>query len=149
VIGACNFTLPDQHAVVRFQRWKYTNSAGDDDAVALLRQAYERIRETARERRGAGAVWVLIRSEDRLIGMVTTVAKVADGNDSTEAGNMAVADLERQPSLGALLPPQLGAVEVFDRTSLMLTIWMPTSRLAGGVHQTTPNFPLLPVVTKL
>ncbi|CZR70012.1 uncharacterized protein PAC_19913 [Phialocephala subalpina] len=149
VIGACNFTFPDQHAVVRFQRWSYTDTAGDDNAIALLKQTYEIIRETARKRRGAGAVWVLIRPEDRLIGMVTTVSKVADGNDSTEAGNMSIAELERQPSLGAHLPPQLGAVEVYNRTSLMLTIWMPTSRLAGGVHQTTPNFPLLPAVTNL
>ena len=146
VIGAYNFTLPDQHAVVRFERWTYTDAVEDDNAIALLKQAYESIRETARNR-GLGAVWLLIRRRERLIGMVTTTSRVVGRDDSVESGNWAIAKLEQQLSLGAHLPSLLDPVVVYDRTSLLLTIWMPTSRLAGGVHQTTPNFPVLPAVT--
>ena len=146
VIGAYNFTLPDQHAVVRFERWTYTDSVEDDNAIALLKQAYESIRETARSR-GVGSVWLLVRPRERLIGMVTTTPRAADGDNSVESGNLAIVELEQQPSLGAHLPSLLDPVVVYNRTSLLLTIWMPTSRLAGGVHQTTPNFPLLPTVT--
>jgi hypothetical protein len=145
VIGAYNFTLPDRHAVVRFERWNYTDVVGYEDTVSLLKQAYPSIRETARSR-GIGAVWLLIRPKDRLIGMVTTTSR-ADGGDSAEDGTRAIVELEQQLSLGVNLPSKLNPVVVYDRTSLLLTIWMPISRLAGGVHRTTPNVPLFPAIT--
>ncbi|KAJ5623807.1 hypothetical protein N7510_000116 [Penicillium lagena] len=143
VIGACNFTLPDQHDVIRFQRWTYSEE-GAADAATLLKKMYPKIRDTAKKQ-GSGAIWLLIRPSDQLIGLVTASSRT--NSDSHMTGYRSIADLERQPPFDEHFPSNLRYALVYDRISFLLTIWLPLSRRAGGVPQVTPNFPLLPAVT--
>lgn len=142
VIGACNFTPLNEHAIIRFQRWTYTE--GVTDAAQYLKNKYPEIRDKADEQ-GLGAIWLLIQPSDHLIGIATVSSKT--NSDSQMTGYQSIMDLERQPSFDRYFQPAVDAALVYDRTSFLLAIWLPVSRIAGGVSQITPNFPVLPAVT--
>ena len=114
VAGAHNFLPLDAHHVSRFERFRY-----EGDGEAALERAWGTVRDEAGAR-GLAAVWLLHQPEQRLIGLHT----VATG--------LTPADLEAAPSLGALLPASLAPERYFDRSSRILSLWLPKSRLAGG-----------------
>jgi hypothetical protein len=148
VIGAVNFTLPDQHAVSRFQRWKYTGD--DDDTHAALKALYPAIK-TSSKKDGLNAVWVLHQPAEKLIGIVTLAGNKSKTetheDDPLAAAQSSLTQLQRLDTLGNLLSAKLAVQSVFDRTSLILSLWLPKSRRAGGAPQSTPNFPVFPAVT--
>lgn len=47
--------------------------------------------------------------------------------------------------MGRFLPAELGVEKVFDRTSLILAMWLPWSRLAGGAPSAYPAAPVHPL----
>ncbi|MFH9069703.1 hypothetical protein [Streptomyces alboflavus] len=127
VAGAHNFLPLDAHHVSRFERFRY-----EGDGEAALERAWGTVRDEAGAR-GLAAVWLLHQPEQRLIGLHT----VATG--------LTPADLEAAPSLGALLPASLAPERYFDRSSRILSLWLPKSRLAGGAPSAYPSAPLLPL----
>jgi hypothetical protein len=141
VIGAYNFTLPDTHAVGRFQRWTYTG----ENAERLLKEAYPTLKEAANIQ-GAGAIWVLHQPEHRMIGIHVLMDKVT-GPDILAAAHASVSRLEQQPSFEPFLPSHLHVILTFDKTNLILSQWLPVSRLAGGAHSSAPNAPPFPAPT--
>lgn len=140
VTGAHDFTpLATTHHVNRFQRWTYTGA----DARQLLEQAWPGIRADA-QRQGLASVWLMYQPDEQQIGLLTVAAK-APGTPSADIVSESIAALERIDSPGRLLPEELGATAVFDRTSLILAMWLPESRLLGGAPSAYPSAPLHPL----
>jgi hypothetical protein len=140
VTGAHDFTaLATTHYATRFERWTYTGG----NAERLLRQVWPTVRETAGWQ-GLASVWLLFQPEEEQIGILTVAAKMA-GRDPADAAARSLTALEQAEPAGRLLPAELGAAKVFDRTSLILTMWLPLSRLAGGAPSAFPAAPLHPL----
>lgn len=131
VAGAHNFLPLDAHHVSRFERFRYSVDTAADAEAALLR-AWDSVRDEA-QARGNAAVWLLHQPEQRLVGIHTVASRTTP------------ADLEATPSLGALLPASLAPDRYFDRSSRILSLWLPKSRLAGGAPSAYPSAPLLPL----
>jgi hypothetical protein len=140
VTGAHDFTpLATTHFTNRFERWMYTG----DNLERQLEQVWPIVRENA-GRQGLASIWLLFQPEEMQIGILTVAAK-ADGRDPADAASRSVAALERTGSVGRFLPAELGVEKVFDRTSLILAMWLPRSRLAGGAPSTYPAAPVHPL----
>jgi hypothetical protein len=58
--------------------------------------------------------------------MITTTSKSIDGENTIEIANKSIMELKRQPPPGVNFPSRLAAMEIYDRTSLLLTIWIAT-----------------------
>ena len=116
------------------QRWR-TDPRSLDEAWRAFFQGYE----------FGGNDRDLAHTETQ-IGVLRLVAKRGEVDALTNA-RATVSELERLDSPDELLKARVSVRKVFDRTSLILAIWLPVSRRAGGVPQATPNAPLLPAVT--
>jgi hypothetical protein len=141
VVGAHNFSTPEDHQVVHWRRWKYSG-----DAAPYLKDMYMEVKTSA-EKEGLRAVWMLHHPQEKMIGILRVAARHGEGDDPLVDAHTTMAKLERAPSVGKPLQEKISAKSIFERTSLVLATWMPMSRKAGGVHQITPNTPLLPGVT--
>jgi hypothetical protein len=139
VTGAYDFTPLATHYVSRFERWTYTGR----NVERLLEPLWPTVRENAGWR-GLASVWLLFQPEEEQVGILTVAAK-SDGRDLADAAARSVTALEQTESAGQFLPAELGAEKVFDRTSLILTMWLPRSRLAGGAPSAFPAFPIHPL----
>jgi hypothetical protein len=131
--------LATTHYVSRFERWMYTGA----NVERLLEHVWPTLRENA-GRQGLASVWLLFQPDERQIGIVTVAAK-ADGRDAADAASRSVTALEQAESGGRFLPAELGVKKVFDRTSLILSMWLPRSRLAGGAPSAYPAAPIFPL----
>jgi hypothetical protein len=140
VTGAHDFTpLATTHYTSRLERWIYAG----DNLERQLEQAWPKIRENA-GRQGLASIWLMFQPEEMQIAILTVAAK-ADGRDPADAASRSVAALERTASAGRFLPAELGTEKVFDRTSLILAMWLPRSRLAGGAPSAYPAAPVYPL----
>jgi hypothetical protein len=140
VAGAHDFTpIATTHHVNRLERWTYR----DGDAASALAAVWPTVRADA-EAQGLASVWLLLQPDERQIGMVTAAARLPD-DDLDKATSRALTRLERIESVGRFLPADLGAEKVFDRTSLIFTMWLPRSRLAGGDPAAFPVSPPMPL----
>ncbi|MEE4343350.1 hypothetical protein V2K55_03220 [Pseudomonas alliivorans] len=139
VAGAHDFKpLASTHHVNRFERWSFQGA----DVENVLKKVWPTIRDEA-ESMGLSSAWLMFQPEERQIGIVTVAAR-HDAADPAEAVNLALTALQSAPSLERLLPPELKATKLFDRTSPILSLWLPQSRLAGGepsAHPLSPPFP--------
>ncbi|EKG09144.1 hypothetical protein MPH_13866 [Macrophomina phaseolina MS6] len=140
VIGATNFAPVDFHAVGRFQRWSYTGPSAERE----LQLAYPELRKKAEEQ-GAAAFWLLHHPAKKQIGIQLVFAKVAAADPLT-VGHESLTRAAAQVSFGSLLPPSIEAKKNVDYVSLFLAIWLPRSRINGGVPHSAPMFPTLPAV---
>ncbi|MFH8470740.1 hypothetical protein [Streptomyces sp. NPDC017991] len=144
VTGAHDFTpLATTHHVNRFERWTYDGDAAD--AARLLEEAWPALRNDARVA-GVASVWLLHQPFEKQIGVLTVAAR-ASAETPGEAAAHSLDALARIPSPGQLLPDALGAVQVFDRTSLILGMWLPESRMLGGAPSAYPSAPVHPLPT--
>jgi hypothetical protein len=140
VAGAYDFTpLATTHYASRFERWTFAPG----NVERLLAQIWPAVCENA-GRQGLASVWLLFQPEEAQIGTLTVAAK-ADGSDPADAASRSVAALEQAESVGRFLPAGLGVSKVFDRTSLILAMWLPQSRLAGGAPSAYPAAPVHPL----
>jgi len=140
VAGAHDFTpMATTHDVNRLERWAYR----DGDAASALATVWPAVRADA-EGQGLASVWLMFQPEERQIGILTVAAKPGD-EEPGEATSHALTWLERTESLGRLLPGELGAKRVFDRTSVIFTTWLPRSRRAGGDPAGFPVSPPMPL----
>jgi hypothetical protein len=139
VTGAYDFTPLATHYVNRFERWTHTGGS----AERLLEPLWPTVRENAAWQ-GLASVWLLYQPEQEQIGILTVAAK-AGGGDPADVAARSVTALEHAESVGQFLPAELAAEKVFDRTSLILTMWLPRSRLAGGAPSAFPAAPVYPL----
>lgn len=143
VIGATNFAPIDVHAVGRFQRWSYSGP----NAERELQEAYADLKKKARDQ-GAVAFWLLHQPLEKQIGIQLVFRKLSESVDPVAVGRKSLAQAAAQPSLGSSLPSSIAATRITDYVSLFLAIWLPRSRLSGGVHHSTPMYPTLPAVDR-
>jgi hypothetical protein len=139
VTGAYDFAPLATHYVNRLERWTYTGG----NPQRLLEAAWPTVRENAGWQ-GLASVWLLFQPAEGQIGILTVAAK-ADAGETADAAARSLTALERAESMGQFLPAELGAEKVFDRTGLILTMWLPLSRLAGGSPSAFPAAPVHPL----
>jgi hypothetical protein len=138
VIGAHDLAdLHTAHRVVRSERWTLSGA----DPQAALEQAWPAVLAEAGQR-GVTSVWLLYQEREQLAGLVTVADRV--GPASTQEPDFAsLRALESSPSLGRSLTER-GWTQVFDRTSWVLTLWLPLDAAAGRAPSLWPNSPPLP-----
>lgn len=136
VIGAHSFCNIEAHSSLRLIQWKYTGDKIEKKLAAL----YPKLKETV-ENMGVAAVWLLHNPEEKMVGL-NVAFKNENGAAGEDFGQKALRDGVKKP-LETLLPPELGLEEFYDRTSLLLTLWLPRSREAGG---TELHIPLLSTI---
>ncbi|KAJ4233504.1 hypothetical protein NW757_013727 [Fusarium falciforme] len=140
VIGATNFAPVDTHAVGRFQRWSYDGENVEEE----LRRVFPDLKKRAKDQ-GAAAFWLLHHPIEKLIGIQLAFPK-AQGVEFPAIGLESLAQVASQVSLGSLFPVSIRMKKAVDWTSLFLAIWLPRSRLEGGVPYSSPMYPTLPDV---
>ncbi|KAH8774551.1 hypothetical protein F5883DRAFT_659505 [Diaporthe sp. PMI_573] len=138
VIGATNFAPVDVHAVGRFQRWTYEGP----DLEKELRRIFPELKKKAEEQ-GAAAFWLLHHPTQKQIGIQLAFPK-AEGDDPLAVGHESLARAASQVSLDSMFPSSITVKKNVDYTSLFLAIWLPRSRLEGGIPHSAPMFPTLP-----
>ncbi|KAF4454305.1 hypothetical protein FALBO_15850 [Fusarium albosuccineum] len=147
VIGAHNFAPVDEHALGRLQRWTYDPQSPAmirGGVESLLRQHYPVMKDAA-ESRGATSFWLLHRPEDKMIAVQMSFPKPEkEGDDSTRESLVSIADGK---SVGDVFPDALNAELVFDRTSVLLAVWLPLAKHAKGVKVESPNLPAFPALS--
>lgn len=141
VIGACNFAPVGEHAVGRLQKFKLR---GTDDAETVLRELYPKLASAA-EGQGAASIWLLYSPEEKMVGVQQAFKKV-DGNDEFAAKH-SLAAVAAKPSMKHEFPAELEVKPVMDRSSIILTSWLPHSRNSGGVARIIPFYPFVPAIT--
>jgi hypothetical protein len=140
VIGATNFAPVNTHAVGRFQRWSYDGVNIEEQ----LRRVLPDLKKRAKDQ-GAAAFWLLHSPEEKLIGIQLAFPK-AQSAEPPSIGIESLAAAANQVSLGGFFPVYIRMKKVVDWTSLFLAIWLPRSRLEGGVPYSSPMYPTLPDV---
>ncbi|KAL1610728.1 hypothetical protein SLS60_002398 [Paraconiothyrium brasiliense] len=137
VLGAHAFTEVETHASMRLVQWKYTGHDAEQDLI----QSFPTIKDEI-EKLGGAAIWLLHNSEEHMIGLQVVFAKEAGKVDDSVAQNVLMLAGAQRP-LEHLLPDGLSLECFYDRASLLLILWLPRSRMAGG---TELYIPLLPTV---
>ena len=143
VIGAHDFTPVGTHGVNRFERWSYRADA--DVAQALLAAIWPELGDGARHD-GLGTVWLLDQPDEKQVAILTTGSR-ALADDTVAALRRSVDALALTPSFGRLLPLGLDTTKLFDRTSPILSTWLPLSRQQGGAPVANPSSPPWPHFT--
>ncbi|MER5769142.1 hypothetical protein [Streptomyces sp. NPDC001985] len=129
VTGAHDFKpMATAHHVNRFERYSFTA----ENAEPLLAEVWPAVRDEA-EKRDLSSVWLMFQPEEKQIGILTVAAKTDDADQST-AVSRGLERLERVEPFGRFLPERVGAAPLMDRTSLIISSWLPESRALGGAH---------------
>ena len=135
VVGGHNWKDGASQALIRFERWRMRSLDDYDPDNYDSDEAWRSIRAEA-ERRGMAAAWLLHNDVERLAGLVS----IAEPSEPVDLGNpkAGLHSLETSPSLGTF-EERLWTKE-FDRTSWVLTIWLPIEEGAA----LWPNSPPMP-----
>ncbi|MGW1979546.1 hypothetical protein [Streptomyces sp. NPDC001889] len=129
VTGAHDFKpMATAHHVNRFERYSFTA----ENAEPLLAEVWPAVRDEA-EKQDLSSVWLMFQPEEKQIGILTVAAKTDDADQST-AVSRGLERLERVEPFGRFLPERVGAAPLMDRTSLIISSWLPESRALGGAH---------------
>lgn len=145
VIGAHNFAPIEEHAIGRLQHWKFKGNAADTEAA--LRDIYPSLKSKA-EDQGAASFWLLYNPEQNMVGIQQAFRKSGECDQKSAQKSLAMAErrvslMEQQPELSK----KLGLELLFDRTSILLTLWLPRSRKAGCAELAIPYYPMVPDIT--
>ncbi|MGH8346978.1 MAG: hypothetical protein ACRES5_10490 [Pseudomonas sp.] len=129
VIGAHDFKpLATSHHINRFERYSYTSNKDEE----LLNKVWSLIRDDG-ARQGLSSVWLMFQPEEKEIGIITVGEKTKDV-DPAVAASRGLARLENLQPFGRHLPAELGLEKLLDRTSLIISSWLPESRSLGGAQ---------------
>jgi hypothetical protein len=141
VVGAHDFTHVETHGVNRLERWRYTADA--DQARRMLDHLWTVLRERA-SREKLGTAWLLDQPDEKQVAILVT-GRTALLDSDMAAVSASVEKLAAMPSLGVILPAELGLTKVFDRTSPVFSTWLPLSRQQHGAPVAHPSYPAWPL----
>jgi hypothetical protein len=144
VIGAHSFLPIDQHSVARLMKWKCGGAAAAGGIEEKLRELYPKLRAAA-EQHGVASVWLLHNPDTNTVGLETGFRKIGETDAAGAAQTLNSA--KNLTALGDVLTGGLDVEPIFDRTSVLLTLWLPKSRAEGGAELTIPYYPLVPDIT--
>lgn len=131
VIGAQDFQpLDTAHSCIRFERW-----AVEDERIASRLPAAWTALQARAAQQGCASLWLLHNPEHRQVGLVTVSSqRPAAGASASQP------PADPGESLGTLVEEGGGVRKLFDRTSWVLTIWLPH----GGSAETAALWPSSP-----
>lgn len=136
VIGAHDFTpLATTHHVNRFERWTFNG----DNPEQLLTRIWPTVRKHA-EKHGLAAVWLMYQPDEKQIAILSVACKV-EGDQPLDVATRSIDRLAIMPSAEPLLPLDLNVEKIFDRTTPILTMWLPLSRHLHGEPSAYPMSP--------
>ena len=137
VVGAENFKDVKEHYGHRVERFELEIAASEQ----VLKGIWTKIRDAA-ETNGLAAVWLLHQPEEKQLAVLTFGTKVVRGTEeeNAQASQKALED-SQSPSIHL---DDLKPRNVFDRTSLNISVWLPLSGREGGLPSAHPLFPLYP-----
>lgn len=144
VVGAYNFAETHEHAVARLQQWEYTGK--DEDVEDALKKLYPSLKEAAQQQ-GATSIWVLFSPLSKRVGVELGFGKVSKVVNEDTAKQSLEAAREKESLHGWLAKSGLEVNKVVDKSSLLLTLWLPKSRQAGGTELAIPWYPFVPDIT--
>jgi hypothetical protein len=136
VVGAQDWADSASHTLIRSERWRLAPGHEHD-----LEQAWPRICKEA-EPGGMASVRLLHNQAEQLAGLVS-VARRLTPIDLRYPDDASLRALETSPSLGVIFEEPKW-VKVFDRTSLVLTIWFPIVEGKPDFPALWPNSPPMP-----
>jgi hypothetical protein len=141
VIGAYDFQdISTAHHVTRFEQWQLSS----EEPEVQLHQLWSRLYDQA-HRPDLAHVALLYNEEQQLAGLVTTYSiGNQPGPSPLPVLSTRVAAIELLPSVGDILDIEGKAKKIFDRTSLILTIWLPLLE-SKNTPVVWPNTPFLPM----
>lgn len=145
VVGAFNFTETQEHALARLQQWEYTGKE-DEDVEDALKKLYPSLKETAQQQ-GTTSIWVLFSPSYKRVGVELGFGKVSkEVNEETAKESLKV--VRAKEGFDGWFPKGgLEVNKVVDKSSLLLTLWLPRSRQAGGTELAIPWYPFVPDIT--
>lgn len=131
VVGAHSFREMEAQVCTRLIQWKYENDGVGQKLVEL----YPVLKETIKDL-DVAVVWLLHNSEEKMVGLHV----VFRNETGTVDGDLAQEALEEaiKAPLETLMPRDLSLKKFFDRSSFLLTMWLPISREAGGTELHIP-----------
>ncbi|KAI6779272.1 uncharacterized protein J7T54_001002 [Emericellopsis cladophorae] len=124
------------------QVWK-TWSCSEPDAEPKLQSLYAKVKNAA-ETGNAASVWLLYDPSTRKVGLQLAFRKQGVAEPSAAARDLRDAGWT---ALGDVLSQQLHLKPLFDRTGVLLTLWLPRSRAAGGSELAIPYYPVVPDIS--
>lgn len=139
VIGAHSFAPIHEHVISRVQHWTYAG----ENAESALREVYPVLRSAA-EKQGAASFWLLHDAEGKKIGFQLAFKDIDAGTYDEASVRQALIIAREKPSLESLLPRDIALGPLFERTTPVLTIWLPKSRARGGAELSIPLYPFVP-----
>jgi len=139
VIGAHSFAPVEEHAVGRLQTW----SCSEPDAESKLQSLYPKVKNAA-ESGNAASVWLLYDPGTKKVGLQMAFRKQGVAEPAAAARDLRDAGWT---TLGDALSQQLHLKPLFDRTGVLLTLWLPRSRAAGGSELAIPYYPVVPDIS--
>jgi hypothetical protein len=140
VIDAHSFAPIEEHAIGRLQQW----TCRAPDAEAALHEAFPALRALVQDQ-GAASIWLLYSPEDNVVGIQLGFKK--DGQNDAESARRSLTMVEKLPPIDQNLPTALCLEPLSDRSSILLTLWLPKSRAAGGSELAIPYYPMVPEIT--
>jgi hypothetical protein len=139
VIGAQSFAPIQEHAIARLQTW----SSSEPDTEDKLQTLYTKLKSEA-ENEGVASVWLLYDPDTEEVGLQLGFKRHGAAEPAAALRDLQAASMS---TLGDWLSQQLPAKPLFDRTSVLLTLWLPKSRAAGGSELAIPYYPVVPDIT--
>jgi hypothetical protein len=140
VFGAFDLAPITTHEVNRFEWYAVPDGA----AEARLPDTFETLLKRARQL-DLAHVSLMYQPEQRLVGVLTAASRDGVTPASAEMVQPLVDAVAVRGSVADPVVDDLGARQVFDRTSLTLTIYLPLSEQAGGDPAIWPNSPPIPL----
>ena len=140
VTGAHDLAPITTHDLNRFERY----SVADAKFEARLPELFPAFLEAARWL-DLAHLSLMFQPEHNLVGVLTAAAPEGRQAPSFETVRLSTDALALRGSVSEARLTQLGALKIFDRTSLNLAVWLPLSEQAGGASAIWPNSPLIPM----
>lgn len=135
VIGAHDFAdLETSQVLVRAERW----SVPDENQRQLLIQRWPDVRALAAAR-GLASIWLLYDRHDGVVSLVSVANRVVPQNPNVP-DFVSLFALQFMPSVGEVFDDQEWT-RTFDRTSWVLTTWLPVHSGAPSLWPNSPPFP--------
>ena len=143
VIGAHNYLPLDKHYVNRILRFEYAFSPelSQGDLSSRLRSTWDELRASG-SGQGLAALWFLWQPEHSQLAVFGVGAKFGEGQEEDIAA-VSMKALGSTSILNEVAVHDLKLTKVFDRTSLNVSIWLPSSNRVGrdrAIHPTVPLY---------
>lgn len=139
VLGAHIYLPIGEHAIVKTVKWKQCQRA-----MVSVAEVYPQLIASA-EKTGAASFWLLHDSGTDMMAVEMAYPRV--GGSDPEGALESLKAARTSTEVEDMISAKVGTRPVFDRTSVLLTLWLPKSEAAGDADRTLPYHPMVPDVS--